>query len=231
MEQVAPSQTRSRHFAGAGLLSVLLIVAAASPVAARPDSGIRFILTYASTNLTAIGLWDCDGQDAAGATLRFGYVDGKNLQAPIGNGKPSVWTDMDPLLEVFGCDGDYWAFSAKSYDLTGQFDASVMSIDTFESATLHVSVPMFDDNFVDTGVRISFALDWTAVGEPVVMNWHEGGTFHEERSAPAVVSGTVVVSGLDQLWHESLIGDSLTFDPVNNTDQTAIGWASNIDTP
>jgi hypothetical protein len=64
-----------------------------------------------------------------------------------------------------------------------------------------------------------------------VMNWQEGGTFHQERSAPAVVSGTVAVSGLDQLWHESLIGDSLTFDPFNNTDQTAIGWASNTDTP
>jgi hypothetical protein len=223
---------RSRHFAGAGLFSVLLIIAAASPVAARPDSGSHFILTYAHTSLTAGGLWECPGeQDAAGATLQFGYVDGQNLMNPIGNGKPSVWTDMDPLLEVFGCDGAHWEFRAQSYDLTGQFDASVMSIDTFESATLHVSVPMFDDNFADTGVHMSFALDWTAVGEPVVMNWHEGGTFHQERSAPAAVSGTVVVSGLTQLWHESLIGDSLTFDPVGNTDQTAIGWASNTDTP
>ena len=209
------------------VLGVALTVAAASPtMAAKPDSGMRLNLDFARTSLTAGGLWECgEGQDAAGATLAVGFVVGHDLQIPIGVGKPSSWTDVDPMLSVFGCDGEYDEFSWVSYDLTGRFDASAMTIDPFTSATLRLDTPMYRDGAV-TGVHIAFDLTWTATGAPTVTVHHEPGNFGVERTAPAVVTGTAVVYGLEGQWDYPL-----TFSVVENADNTTLGWATSVAVP
>lgn len=208
----------------AAMLGAALVVGVASPVgAARPDTGVHNDGRYATADLTAGGLWDCaEGQEAAGATIAIALNDGLRSQNPIGSGMPHPWLDTDPYLQVFGCDGAGWGSSLHSFDLTGLVEPADMDVDGFTSATMHITIAMYDDDGALTGVTMAFDLDWTATGQAFIDSHPTAGSTRFERKAPAVVSGTVVISGLTELWGD-LPRDTLTFDVTDSTDNTYIG--------
>jgi hypothetical protein len=211
----------------AGLLGMALVIGVASPVgAAGPDTGVHNDGTYATVDLTTGGLWDCgEGQEAAGASISLALNDGLRSQNPIGSGMPHPWLDTDPYLQVFGCDGAGWGFSFHSLDLTSLVQPTTMNVDGFTSATMHVEIPMYNDEGAPTGVTMAFDLDWTATGMAVVDSHPAAGSTRFERKAPAVVNGSLVVGGLQGLWPE-LPQDSVTFDTNSadaSTDNTFIG--------
>lgn len=216
-----------RRVLPAGLLGMALVIGVAAPVgAAGPDTGVHNDGAYATADLTAGGLWDCgEGQEAAGARIALALNDGLRSQNPIGSGMPHPWLDTDPALEVFGCDGAGWGFSFHSLDLTDVVEPADMNVDRFTSAIMHVTIPMYDDEGALTGVTMAFDLDWSATGKAVVVDHPTAGSTHVERKAPATVSGSLVISGLTQLWGD-LPRDTLTFDTSSadtSTDNTYIG--------
>lgn len=214
---------RARHMLSVAAAAALLLASVTPVGAVNPNGGGRMIYDYASAHLTTGGLWDCPGEEAAGATVEFTFVVGQ-LMLPLGYnpGRPGTWTDADPFVQVFGCGGEYWSFKGESHYLGDVAEAADRTINLYDSARLHATV---DDLWLGegkTGVSVTWDLTWAATSGPVTKIYiDEGGTRHETREAPASLTGTVTITGWEGPW-----GNTLTFEVENaGEDGTALGHA------
>jgi hypothetical protein len=220
----------------AAALAITLMVAAASSVsAASPETGGRDIQSNAVANLLVDGL-SCPiqgiGGDAA-ATVSVGFIYGHMLQFPIGSGKPGgPWADVSLQFNVFCGEESVFSLWAETYGVYGDHDASQLAIDPFRSATLKISdLPLHNRDYEPTGQSVSFDLVWTAVGHPAPEINREDGYFWQGIAAPAAVTGSVSITGLDE-YDEYGLPSPLTFSVTDGRDPgNRVGTANEISLP
>ncbi len=182
----------------AAVLAVALTLALSSAAAAGPSAGLHYQMVSASANLTQGGLWDCpEGQDAAGATIALGFVVGRNFTA---TGGPNAWRDVDFHFQIFPCEGEVgYDLEGVSLDLSEAVPAEQMWVAPLASAALDdVTAPAYrevvhedgSEEYEPTGVTVTYDLTWAVPPTATITG------SAQQRVAEAVVSGTVLVSGL-----------------------------------
>ncbi len=191
----------------ASALAVALTLAVSSAAAAGPGAGLHYQMVSASANLTQGGLWDCpEGQDAAGATISLGFVVGRNFTVTGEPAGPNTWRDVDFDFAIFPCEGvEGYGLQGVSLDLTQIVAAEQMWIVPLTSASLEdVTAPAYQkvvaadgsETYELTDVLVTYDLTWAVPPTAAITG------SAQQREAQAVVSGTVLVSGLPDPWPE-----------------------------
>jgi hypothetical protein len=215
---------KPRHLLMATAMAASLVLMAAAPVGAAPptDSG-HLNYDVARVHLSTGGLWECDGGDAAGASIEFGFIDGDLLMIPIGH-QPGDWTDFDPFIQVYGCDGAYWSLAVQSHDLRDEYGPANHWINLYDSAYLAVADRQLWQGDSLSPYYATVDLTWEGIGSPVTNSWMDGKHKVTERWVPAQVTGEVTITGWEGPW-----GDTLTFTAEGSTeDGTNLAHVSEV---
>jgi hypothetical protein len=215
---MAPPHLRRVPRRALPLAVALTVTLGVGTVAARPTTGGRDIQDFAQSSFQTrlTGALECLFVDT---TVR--YFAGDNLQDPIGSGRPGSWSDAPISLGVF----DSCANDAEVLHLEGLgFPDGGPDFDRLERAELDVSLVTLSDGlgtFVDAEVH----LVWVGSDDATVSIGHqlETGSFRQERSESATVTGTVRLDS-SPFWSD------LTFMGDDAHDAT-IGTANEITLP
>ena len=189
-------------------VALLISLALAGTVAARPTSGLRNIQDFAAAYFhQEIGCEDY--------FLSVVFVAGNNLQGPIGSGKPGSWSDVTVELQVYDCDGD------PVYVLSG-FTPCDPNIVRFESARVDGVLVSLWDATHSVNIDVVVDLAWIGTGDTMVRIDHQAdrGYYRQERFRSAEISGTV----------QDPIPDGISFTTADEHSGT-IGTASEVSLP
>jgi hypothetical protein len=201
-----------------GLAVVLALTLGVGTVEARPATGGRDIQDFAQSSFQTrlSGAFECLYVDT---TVR--YFAGDNLQDPIGSGKPGSWSDAPISVGVFdSCDND-----TEVLHLDGLgFPDDGPDFDRLERAALDVSLMTLSDG-LSTFVDAEIHLVWVGNDDTTVRIGHdlETGSFRQERSESATVTGTVTFDA-SPVWGDLVF----TGDDAHDT---SIGTANEITLP
>jgi hypothetical protein len=125
-------------------------------------------------------------------TLEVFFVQAKNLQSPLGSGKPRFHSDVETFVNVFyDCEGQQDQLAL--FGGTGVGPDDQVSIERLESAALQDFQVLVTGDGVSATVE--FDLEWTGLDNQFIVQEHDGGHLAGRRET-AAVSGTVEISVL-----------------------------------